>query len=351
MNRLWILGNFVTIILATTVLTPAFAQTDASKGETKESTEESLSPGEEPGAMEKTSTTTNTTTGDASSASDVGGVLWTDPNGNIYANSKVKFILEARDDLSDIEYIEYRMDDAKDFIKYKGPFTISQEGPHVIVYRSVDRAGNHEVDHVYNVTIDNTGPAVNILPAKPFVNLNGKLYTSPGNTFTVRTIDALAGIKSVQYGVNTSALQGYSKNEAIQLTDSGSQLIQYKATDNLQNSTVGSMLVQVDAGKPTVEITPSQPLISVDDKLYARRNTGFDVNAQDLGSGVTMIMVRIDGSEEWQTYTDTIFFDTEKEHSIEAKAVDAVGNESEIVSSRFIVDDNPPTTELKTSVE
>ena len=64
-----------------------------------------------------------------------------------------------------------------------------------------------------------------------------------------------------------------------------------------------------------------------------------------------MIMVRIDGSEEWQTYTDTIYFDTEKEHSIEAKAIDAVGNESEIVSSRFIVDDNPPTTKLKTSVE
>ncbi|MCR9143841.1 MAG: hypothetical protein NXI24_16460 [bacterium] len=351
MNRLWILGNFVTIILATAVLTPAFAQTDASKGETKESTEESLSPGEEPGTMEKESSTTETATGDSSSASDVGGVLWTDPNGNIYANSKVKFILEARDDLSDIEYIEYRIDDANSFIKYKGPFTISQEGPHVIVYRSVDRAGNHEVDHVYNVTIDNKGPAVNVLPSKPFVNLNGKLYTAPGNTFTVRTIDALSGIKSVEYGVNTSALQGYSKNEAIQLTDSGSQLIQYKATDNLQNATSGSMLVQVDAGKPTVEISPSQPLISVDDKMYARRNTGFDVNAQDLGSGVTMVMVRIDGSEEWQTYTDTIYFDTEKEHSIEAKAIDAVGNESEIVTSTFIVDDNPPTTELKTSVE
>ena len=56
MNRLWILGNFVTIILATTVLTPAFAQTDASKGMTKE---ESLSPGEEPGTT-KTSTTETT---------------------------------------------------------------------------------------------------------------------------------------------------------------------------------------------------------------------------------------------------------------------------------------------------
>ena len=347
MNRLWILGNFITIILAISVLTPAFAQTDASKGETKESTEESLSPGEEPGEMETTSTATETSAGEG----DTGGVLWTDPNGNIYANSKVKFILEARDDLSDIEYIAYRMNDAKEFIKYIGPFTISQEGPHVIVYRSVDRAGNYEVDQVYNVTIDNTGPAVNILPAKPFVNLNGRLYTSPGNTFTIRTIDALSGIKSVDYGVNTSALQGYSKNEAIQLTDSGSQLIQYKVTDNLQNSTMGSMLVQVDAGKPTVEITPSKPLIAVDDKLYARRNTGFNVNAQDLGSGVAMIMVRIDGSEKWQTYTDTIYFDTEKEHSIEAKAVDAVGNESEIVTSTFIVDDNPPTTELKTSVE
>ena len=344
MNRLWILGNLFTIILATTLLTPVFAQDDASKGEMKEEASEEMSPGEEPEADSSTESS-------ASEAAEGGGVLWTDSTGNIYANSKVKFILEARDDLSDIEFIEYKMDDAKDFIKYKGPFTISQEGPHVIVYRSVDRAGNREVDHVYNVTIDNTGPAVNVLPAKPFVKLNDKLYTAPGNTFTIRTIDALSGIKSVEYGVNTSALQSYSKNEAIQLTDNGSQLIQYKASDNLQNTTSGSLLVQVDAGKPTVEITPSQPLISVDDKLYARRNTGFTVNAQDLGSGVERIMVRIDGSQEWQTYTDTIYFDTEKEHSIEARAIDAVGNESEIVSSSFIVDDNPPVTELKTSVE
>ncbi len=351
MNRLWNLGNFVTIILATAILTPAFAQDEASKGETKESAEETMSPAEQPGtAADSESAGGESAMSSESAGSEQGGVLWTDPNGNIYANSKVKFILEARDDLSDIEYNEYRLDDAG-AQKYKAPFTISQEGPHVIVYRSVDRAGNYEVDHVYNVTIDNSGPIVDILPAKPFIDLNGTMYTAPGNTFTVRTIDTLSGIKSVEYGVNTSALEGYSKNEAIQLTDNGSQLIQYKATDNLQNSTVGSMLVQVDAGKPTVEIKPTQSLISVDDTLYARRNTGFNVNAQDLGSGIAMIMVRIDGSDEWQTYTDTIYFDTEKEHTIEAKAIDAVGNESEIVTSKFIVDDNPPTTQLKTSVE
>lgn len=343
MKRLWI---FVTIILSVTLLNPALAQDEGTGDAGAE--EESLSPGEEPGAEEMG---TDEAPAESVSEEDGTGVIWKDKNGNIYANSRVKFILEARDDLSDVEFIEYKMDDGRDFLKYKGPFSISEEGPHTIVYRSVDRAGNREIERVYNVTIDNTGPSVRVLPGKPFVNVDGKLFTAPGNTFTIRTVDELSGIKKVEYGVNTSALGGYGQNESVQLTDEGSQLIQYRAVDNLDNRTVGSMLVEVDADKPTVEVKPTQPLIKVDDKLYARRNTGFKVDAQDKGSGITMIMVRIDGNEEWQTYSDTIFFDTEQAHSIEAKAIDAVGNESAIVKSSFIVDDNPPITELKTSVE
>lgn len=319
-------------------LNPVFSQSKA---------QESLSPGEEPGAESMTKTEAPAT----NEAATGEGVIWKDSNGNIYANSKVRFILQAKDDLSDVEYIEYKLDDARDHIKYKGPFTISEEGPHRITYRAVDRAGNREVDRLYNVTIDNTGPAISVLPGKPFVDVDGKLFSAPGNTFTIRAIDNLAGIKTVEYGVNTAALGAYGQNQTVQLTDGGSQLIQYRAADNLDNRTVGSLLVEVDSSKPVVEVKPSQPLIKVDNTLYARRNTGFKVGATDAGSGIQTILVRIDGAQEWQTYQDVVYFDTEKEHTIEARAIDLVGNESEIVKSSFIVDDNPPMTELKTSVE
>jgi predicted lipoprotein with Yx(FWY)xxD motif len=87
------------------------------------------------------------------------------------------------------------------------------------------------------------------------------------------------------------------------------------------------------------------------DKMYAKRRTGFKINGTDNGSGVEQILIRVDGAQEWTTYSNVLYFDTEKEHSIEAKAIDAVGNESDVRKITFIVDDNPPTTDLRANVE
>ena len=75
------------------------------------------------------------------------------------------------------------------------------------------------------------------------------------------------------------------------------------------------------------------------------------MEGQDTGSGVDQVLIRVDGSQEWQTYSSALFFDTEKEHSIEAKVIDAVGNESEPRKIVFIVDDNPPATDLRANVQ
>lgn len=338
-NRLWFI---LTIIISLAVATPAFAQT------AEAAEEETMSPGEESTGTDTTttttSTTTTTTTVDSSSASPM---LWKDAGGMVYANSAQKFSLSAKDDQSNIDFTEYRIDNGN-FQKYHGPITIQAEGPHTLVYRSVDKAGNVEVDRVYNVVIDNSKPEVQIIPAKPFVKVEGRVFTSPGNAFTIRATDTHSGVKEVKYSVNESEMKAYKNNDTVQLTEQGNQLIQYEASDNLGNKSNGgaSLLVNVDGEKPKIEIKPTAPLMQVGEKKYARRTTGFNVSASDTGSGVDLILVRIDGNQNWQTYADTIFFDDEKAHSIEAKAIDIVGNESEAVKSEFLVDDNPPTTEL-----
>jgi len=276
---------------------------------------------------------------------------WKNPTtGDYYATSRVKFVLTATDNLSDVDYIEYKLDETQ-FQKYQGPFNITDEGPHTVLYRAVDKAGNRETDHVYHVTIDNTAPEVRVLSATPFFVNNGKYFTAPGNSFTFRVADTLSGIKSVLYGVNSTEMKAYN-NDVIKFDVPGSQLIQYRAEDNVGNKTTeGSLLVEVDADKPVVEIIPTNSLTVVGDKQYARRHTGFRVRATDNGSGITKVMVKIDGAQEWQAYNDVLTFDTETAHTIEAMAEDSVGNKSDSKVLTFIVDDNPPVTEIKTSVE
>lgn len=337
-NRLWFI---LTILLSITMLNPAFSQTGEEAAE-----DEAITPGEE-STETKTDSTTETTTNEE--ASSMEAKLWKDPKtGTIFANSAQKFKLTATDDLSKLDYTEYRINNGS-YRKYTGPISIPQEGPHSIVYRSIDKAGNVEVDRVYNVVIDNSNPEVQVIPSKPFVKKAGSLYTSPGNSFTIRATDKYSGLKSIKYSVNGTEMKDYQKNDAIKLTENGSQLIKYEAVDNLGNQRVGgtSVLVNVDGSKPKVEIKPSQQLMNVGDKKYAKRATGFIVDATDEGAGIEQVLVKIDGSKEWQTYTDSIFFDTEQPHSIEAKAIDSVGNESNIVRLDFIVDDNPPSTEIE----
>ncbi|MCB1175749.1 MAG: hypothetical protein KDK39_19395 [Leptospiraceae bacterium] len=338
-NRLWLL---MSLLVSLTLITPLFAQTGDEAAE-----EEAVSPGEE--STDTTTETTTTTTSTATETASASAKLWKNEKTNtIYANSAQKFALSASDDLSNVDYIEYRIDDGN-FQKYTGPLNVPDEGAHTIVYRAVDKAGNVEVDRVYNVIIDNSQPEIQIIPAKPFVNQNGRTYTSPGNTFTIRATDKYSGLKpaGIKYSVNGTALKSYNGTDAIKLTENGSQLIQYEAEDNLGNKASGTVLVNVDGEKPRVEIKPTNPLMHVGDKIYARRSTGFVVKGEDSGSAVDQILIKIDGSDEWQAFSDTIYFDEEKSHKIEAKAVDYVGNESETVTLEFFVDDNPPTTELK----
>ncbi len=313
----------------------AYAQAPATQ---PAKTEPGLNPGDEPAK-----------TAPAKPAAPAGNGIWTSPAGENYGTSKVRFVLQSNDNLSGLDYIEYRVD-GSEFRRYIAPLQLDKEGPHTIVYHGVDKAGNREVDQVYHVVTDNRAPDVSVLAAKAFVVKNGRTFSSPNNSFTLRISDDYSGVKSVVYGVNSDEMKAY-QDEVIKLTTPGSQLIQYAAEDNLGNKTQGSVLIEVDGAKPTVEIIPGEALMPIGSKLYAKRRTGFRVEGMDAGSGVDQILVRVDGSQEWQNYNGVLYFDVEKEHSIEAKAIDAVGNESDVRKITFVVDDNPPTTDLRANVE
>ena len=327
--------------IAMFVLYPLHAQEDLSPAEQE-------APSDETESGDKSGTAGQ---GEAGISLGLEPILWKNDNsGQLYANSAVKFILDSKDNLSQTDYVEYKINDSK-FVRYIGPIVINEEGPHSITYRAIDRAGNREFNRNFNVVIDNTPPQVELTPAKAFVARGNQLYTSLGNTFTIRAVDQFSGIKSVKYGINNPASEDYEEGRTVQLSVPGNQVIQYNATDNLGNNTDGgNVLVYVDDKAPVINIKPSSPLRRIDGKNYARRATGFSIVSNDEGSGVSLIMVRIDGSKEWQTYNKPLYFATEQEHSIEARALDAVGNSSTVVSTTFIVDDNPPISELRTSV-
>lgn len=284
---------------------------------------------------------------------------------NTYATSQAKFELTATDNISNLDYIEYKINDAYQFSVYGHPFSIEKEGPHKITYRSVDRVGNREEDNVFNVIIDNTGPYMNFALNKAPIVIDGRRYLAPGTKLEIRATDNYSGVKSVEYSVNGSDWQPYK--DGIILDKAGAAQLRYRAFDNLGNksenlsgfstSTPGQGAspedlavinsLYVENTPPVVMITPAKRWITVDGKKYAMRDNTYTVEAQDSESGVANIFVKVDNAAEWQIYSGRLAFQTEGPHSIEAKAVDKVGNESQPVRVDFIVDDNPPKTTIR----
>ena len=273
--------------------------------------------------------------------------LWSNPRtGVVYGNSNIKLILESEDDLSQVSHIEYRINN-KLFARYTTPISILEEGAHNIVYRAIDLAGNKEALKSYSITIDNTPPQVSIHPAQIFISVNERLYTSSQNSFSIKALDELSGVARISYGINAAPTIEYNKNTNIILSGEGVKLITCKASDNLGHTTIINVLAEIDDLAPSVAIHPSTSLINANNKDYAQKSTSFSVKAIDTDSGLANILIRVDGSPNWEEYTSPIFFEEETEHTIEAKAIDLVGNESEIVVMRITVDELPPTSKLR----
>ncbi len=293
-----------------------------------------------------TARSTGSTTSTTSSSDSLSPVLYNDGRMN-YATSATKFQLTAADSLSNIDYIEYRIDDSP-FMRYNEPFSIDQEGPRRIVYRAVDKAGNREADNVFMVTIDNTPPTVTANLNGPSYPRDGVTYVSTSTKIELYAKDVYSGVKKIEYAINDG---DFVEGNSIVLDQPGRQRVRYRASDNLNNVSaeqqIATMLLDVDNTTPTVAIRTSRRPVEFEGKKYALRDTIYTVEAVDEGAGIDKILVRIDGEGDFQPYTTPIQFSNEGPHSIEAKAIDRVGNESEIAKLDIITDDDPPTSSIK----
>jgi hypothetical protein len=263
----------------------------------------------------------------------------------LIVSSKNTFELASSDDLSSLDYIEYKVNDG-DYVRYTGPITLPKEGLTTITYRAVDKVGNREAAQVLNVTVDNTPPTATLKPVEPLYTTPTGVFASTKNTYAINAEDP-SGIKKIMYRIDNDPPQEY-KGQPIKIEKPGFHVINYSATDNAGNtSPEASYLVNVDTIKPVVEIAESQPFIKIGDKLFAKKDTTFKVTAKDGESGVNKILVKIDKTGDYVPYVEALSFTTAGEHTIEAKAIDNVGNESDIKAITVLYDIKPPTTTIK----
>jgi LysM repeat protein len=297
----------------------------------------------QPSSFTSVPSTTANSGNTASSARSLGG----DPNKPaIYTNSRTAYNLMADDDLSGVDFIEYKINEGE-YSRYTVPISLSKEGPATITYKTTDKVGNKEQAQVINLIVDNTPPNVGVKSAEPLYQAGNTVYSSARNSYQLVAEDAVSGVQQVVYSVDNEAKQEY-KNQPIKFERPGFHVINFYGIDNAGNvSQENSYIVNVDNIKPTVEIKESMPYIMINNKVYAKKETVFTLTAADGQSGIKQIFVKKDAETDFVPYVEPLTFGASGEHVIEAKSIDNAGNESDIKRVIFSNDIKAPNTIIK----
>lgn len=237
-----------------------------------------------------------------------------------------RFSLHASDAVSGVEVIYYSLN-GEGFQKYESMINLTKEGRNEVRYCAEDHVGNREELHFFWVDMDVTAPTTQ---SEIMGVVLGKDNTvTPQTQIRLEARDALSGVRSTRYRIDSGRWQEYSAQARItmkQLAD-GNHLLEFYSTDLLGNTEeVQKVSFYLDAIPP---ITISDILgdkFLVGDKLYFSSRTKMKITAVDNHSGVREIRYSVDGGE-FQVYNEPFYMpNVQGWHIVKYYSVDSTDN-------------------------
>jgi hypothetical protein len=265
-----------------------------------------------------------------------------------YVPAAASFVLNAEDMESTLKEIQYSIDGSPLQV-YNGPISLTEEGRHVIVYRALDKAENISSEKIYPVIIDAS-------PPEGYVTINGPVHVKDSNYYitgkssvVIWAEDSLSGVDAIWYSLDDGDFIEYTN--PVSIGRDGQHTASLYAVDNVGNRTeVFSVTGYVDNSPPEVSIKPRKPLVGAGGKMYTNRDNEYSVVSDDAYVGTSIIMVSFDESD-FVTYKGAFKVQVPGLHTIQAKAVDLLGNESNPTELSFYVDVKPPEAKVGVTLE
>jgi len=265
-----------------------------------------------------------------------------------YVPITASFMLSADDTESTLKEIQYSVDGSPIKI-YTEPITFDSEGRHVIVYWAVDMTGNISPEKIYSVVVDGTPPEGLVSVKGPSMIRENMVYITEDTSILLWAEDNLSGVDNIYVQLDDGGYLPYT--EPVFITEEGIHRAAAYAVDNVGNrSDTYTIEGYVDNTPPEVKITTAEEFVMVDGKNFTNRNNVYTVEFSDNISGTKEVLVSMDGSE-FVTYAGSFRVQIPGYHTLKAKAIDNLGNESLPVEIDFFVDVIPPASRLGTAVE
>jgi hypothetical protein len=216
---------------------------------------------------------------------------------------------------------------------YGGPFDIAAEGPHTIVYWSVDELGHIEVAQTGHVNIDLTKPTTT-----PGGLTDASTWSNGTQTVTLTADDGSGtGVDGTYYTIDGGGQQTYGA--PFDISAEGPHTIVYWSVDkagNTEDANTGH--VNVDLTKP---VTTADGLD--DGTVWTNAARTVTLSAGDgTGSGVAHTYYTIDGAGP-QLYDGSFTIDWDGTHTVTFWSVDAAGNVEDATTDHVSFDGTVPT--------
>ena len=254
---------------------------------------------------------------------------------NGYYTSEVTVTLSATDIVSGILETKFSVDGGP-FQTYVGPFNVSGDWTHSILYYSADIAGNTEGMNSFDVMIDATDPFTGRTLSGTLGNNNWYLSSVD---VTLNPQDSASGVNVTKYRINGGTWLDYVG--PFQVTGNGLHDVEFYSGDYAGNvEGLNAVLVRIDMETPSTGSTPSG---TVGTMGWFISNVTFDLAGTDVISGVSDIQYRVDG-QAWQTYMGSFLVSGEGGHTVEYFSVDVAGNTETTQSVQVKIDTQGPAT-------
>ena len=222
-----------------------------------------------------------------------------------------------------------------------GPFTVSDDGQHLVTYWSVDTLGNTEAENSGYVNIDTTAPVTTTFSLMPD---GASGWRDSAQTVTLSADDGPGcGVAHTYYTVNSGTTQPYTSPFTV--STQGANLITYWSVDALGNTeAANSGYANIDTTLPTVS--------GDSDGLWHNGAVTVHLSPADTGgSGLAGTQYCLQGSDTWLTATGNSFVvpapangSGDGVNVYEIQALDNAGNASAPATCTVKIDTGAPAS-------
>lgn len=241
-----------------------------------------------------------------------------------------------------VAYTEYRINGGE-WTQVTGPVTLTDEGTHVVEYRSIDKNGNVEDIKSQTLQIDKYAPVTTVTTTSTREVSGG--YTADA-TLNFSASDTGVGVAYTEYRINGGAW--VTVTGPLVLNTDGTHVVEYRSVDQNGNvETTQSQTVQIDKTAPVTSVTVDAT--SGSNGWYTSSAT-LNFSSTDAGVGVAYTEYRINGGA-WVKVTGPVLLTTDGTYVVEYRSVDKFGNVETTQSRTVQIDRTAPVVELKLSQE